>query len=207
MNNNNNPQIETITCKAILLGESGIGKTCIIRRLCTDSYDSNSIATVGSSCSVKVIEYPTHQRIKFEVWDTAGQESYRYLNKIFYRDAKIVILVYDITNRKSFDELQHYWARQLDSTCLNCSIIGIAANKSDLFNKEQISEEEGVEFANSLDAVFKLTSAFQGSGINELFQKLGEKLLNINQEPVVNQSITLDEDQIKKKKEKPSCCK
>ena len=123
MNNNNNPQIETITCKAILLGESGIGKTCIIRRLCTDSYDSNSIATVGSSCSVKVIEYPTHQRIKFEVWDTAGQESYRSLNKIFYRDAKIVILVYDITNRKSFDELQHYWARQLDSTCLNCSII------------------------------------------------------------------------------------
>ena len=138
MNNNNNPQIETITCKAILLGESGIGKTCIIRRLCTDSYDSNSIATVGSSCSVKVIEYPTHQRIKFEVWDTAGQESYRSLNKIFYRDAKIVILVYDITNRKSFDELQHYWARQLDSTCLNCSIIGIAANKSDLFDKEQI---------------------------------------------------------------------
>ena len=90
---------------------------------------------------------------------------------------------------------------------MNCSIIGIAANKSDLFDKEQITEEEGIEFANSLDAVFKLTSAFQGVGINELFKKLGEKFLNINQEPVVNQSITLDEKKIKEKIGKPSCCK
>ena len=198
---------DELTCKAILLGNSSIGKTCIIRRLCENSYDMSTTLTLGASAQTKTICFSNTKRLRLEVWDTAGQECYRSLNKIFYRDAKIVVLVYDITNRKSFDELQHYWARQLDSTCLNCSIIGIAANKSDLFDKEQISEEEGVEFANSLDAVFKLTSAFKGSGINELFKKLGEKLLNINQEPVVNQSITLDEDQIKKKKEKPSCCK
>lgn len=174
-----NPTTEEITCKAILLGESGIGKTCIIKRLCENSFDSLQSSTIGASAKTKILCYSNTQRIKLQVWDTAGQECYRSLNKIFYRDAKIVILVYDITIRKTFEELKHYWYRQVETICEKNPIIGIAGNKCDKFVEEQVNESEVKEFAEKIGAIFKYTSAFSGDGINELFKELGAKVLKI----------------------------
>ncbi len=105
----------TKTCKVVLLGESGVGKTCIIARFINNTFEDNLISTTGASYAGKTMTFDEYggKSIKFEIWDTAGQEKYRSLTKIFYKDAGAAILVYDITRKESFDELQKYWLNQI----------------------------------------------------------------------------------------------
>ena len=102
-------------CKIVLLGESGVGKTCIISRFINNTFEEGLMSTNGASYASKSCSFPEYENrtIKFEVWDTAGQEKYRALNQIFYKDASICILVYDITNESSFKALQDYWFQQV----------------------------------------------------------------------------------------------
>ena len=101
-----------ISCKVILVGEGGVGKTSIISRFLMDNY--RETGTSGANFHAKVIFLKEENKsIKYEIWDTAGQEKYRSLTKIFYKDASICILVYDITNRQSFEELKQYWIEQI----------------------------------------------------------------------------------------------
>ncbi len=111
---NSSSNVNAISCKVVLLGESGVGKTSIISRYISDSFQSSSMATTGASFAAKTMEFENHNKnLKFEIWDTAGQEKYRALTKIFYKDASIAILVYDITRKESFDEIKNYWTEQL----------------------------------------------------------------------------------------------
>ena len=189
--------------KAVLIGESGTGKTSIINRLKTNEFNSNQESTMCSSMFRKIINIPDFGSLMIEIWDTAGQEKYRSINKLFYKDANIVIFVYDITNKKSFEEIKNYWFEQVKENCdLNKIILGVAANKCDLFNEEQVSEEEGIEFAMKVGATFKIVSALNGVGVNELFKELSAKVFNIKKEPEKKNSIILKEKQKKKK-----CCR
>ena len=102
-------------CKVVLLGESGVGKTCIIERFIDDIFEAGKTLTNIASFRAKTMTFEKFQgkSIKFEVWDTAGQEKYRALNKLFYQDAGVAILVYDITNSQSFEEIRQYWSNQI----------------------------------------------------------------------------------------------
>ena len=102
-------------CKIILLGESGVGKTCIIDRLINNKYNDIGISSITASFTNKTMTFKEFkgQSVRFEIWDTAGQEKYRSLNKIFYKDVGAAILVYDITNQQSFEELKKYWYQQI----------------------------------------------------------------------------------------------
>ena len=103
------------TCKVVLLGESCVGKTCIIARFINNTFEENLISTTGASYAGKTMTFDEYEgkSIKFEIWDTAGQEKYRSLTKIFYKDAGAAILVYDITRKESFEEIQKYWINQI----------------------------------------------------------------------------------------------
>ena len=103
------------TCKVVLLGESGVGKTCIIARFINNTFEDNIMSTTGASYAGKTMSFDelNGQSIKFEIWDTAGQEKYRALTKIFYKDAGVAILVYDITRKESFAEIKNYWYNQI----------------------------------------------------------------------------------------------
>ena len=102
-------------CKVVLLGESGVGKTCIIERFVDDIFEEGKILTSIASFRSKIMTFEKFQgkSIKFEIWDTAGQEKYRALNRIFYKDAGAAILVYDITKKESFEQIQKYWYNQM----------------------------------------------------------------------------------------------
>ena len=111
-------------CKVVLLGESGVGKTCIIERFIDDIFEAGKTLTNIASFRAKTMTFEKFQgkSIKFEVWDTAGQEKYRALNRIFYKDAGAAILVYDITKKESFEQIQKYWYNQVkESTPKNIS--------------------------------------------------------------------------------------
>ena len=102
--------------KAVLVGETGVGKTCIIERLCFNKYTNNPAATLGAANVEKILNYGK-EKLVLDIWDTAGQETYRSLNRIFYKNAKIVVLVYDITRKQTFDEIENYWCNQVRSIC------------------------------------------------------------------------------------------
>ena len=101
-------------CKVILVGESGVGKTCIIVRFLKNEYADGTPSTTGANYASKTLEFKEYnQKLQYEIWDTAGQEKYRGLARIFYKDAAIAILVYDICNRDSFEQIKKYWYEQI----------------------------------------------------------------------------------------------
>ena len=199
--------------KAVLLGESGVGKTCIIARFINNTFENNIMSTTGASYAGKTMAFEEFggKCIKFEIWDTAGQEKYRALTKIFYKDAGVAILVYDITRKESFDELKDYWYNQIKECAPKNIVIGIAANKCDLYDNEQVSEDEARNFANEIGAVFKLTSASTNQGIEDLFKGVGCKVLDPNyssDDAEKKNKIVLNDDKDKNKntKKKKGCC-
>ena len=102
--------------KVVMVGESGVGKTCIINRYLNNVFKQDSMSTSGASYASKTMHFEKYQKnVKFDIWDTAGQENLRSLTKIFCRDVKVAVLVYDITRRDSFDEIKNYWYNQINS--------------------------------------------------------------------------------------------
>ena len=171
-----------ITCKVVLVGDSGVGKTCIIQRYVNNNYSENTESTSASTYTYKVVDYKQFNKsISFDIWDTAGQELYRALAKNFYLNASIGILVYDVRRKESFNSIKDYWYEQLKVSGEENMVFGVAGNKCDLFQEEQVSEEEGKKFAKSIGAVFHLTSCKESIGIDELFEECGKKYLEDNQ--------------------------
>ena len=170
------------SCKIVLLGESGVGKTSIIANFMEQNTNDIS-ATTGATFSTKTINFDKfNKNVCFEIWDTAGQEKYRALTKMFYKDAAAAILVYDITREESFQQLKEYWAVQVKENAPKKIIFAIAANKSDLEDSEAINEIDAREFAKSINALFKKTSCIRKEGIDELFNDIGYKFLDPNYE-------------------------
>ena len=169
---------EPESVKVVLLGESGVGKTSIINQYTTKKFNPRIATSVSAHFISKVINFPEYEKsLKFDIWDTVGQEKYRSLTKIFYRDAKAIILVYDITKELSFNALKDYWYNEICTNTEGKPIIALAANKNDLYDKQTISNEEGKEFAEKINAIFQITSALSDIGINTLFENIGKKLI------------------------------
>ena len=111
---------EAIQIKVVLIGESGVGKTSIINRYTMDTFTPGLPSTPGAAFTPKTINLKEYnQSIKFEIWDTAGQEIYRSLAKVFYKNAAVCVLVYDITRKKSFEELKNYWLKEIKANANN----------------------------------------------------------------------------------------
>ena len=191
--------------KLVFIGDSGVGKTCIIARFIKGTFDSEQMTTVGATYASKTIEIPgTNESLPFDIWDTAGQEKYRSLSRIFFQGAKMAILVYAINRKESFENLKNIWLKEIREHADRNVVIGVAGNKSDLYENEEVSEQEAREFAKSIGAVFGLTSAQSNSGIKELFEDIGKKYLDSNSEnnESGNQNQKPEEDQNPKKDEK-----
>ena len=207
--------VPKLSVSLVVLGDSGVGKTCLIHRFIKGAFDNGYKPSTGQSYASKTIEMPEiGKSIEINVIDTAGQERYRSLTRIFYQGAKMVILVYDITNKNSFDNIKDWWYKDVKEHGDKNVIIGIAGNKSDEYDKEAVSEQEARDFAKSIGAVFSLTSAQNNSGIYKLFENIGRKYLQLiypniesdmqkkNQKEESNQKIKIGEKDADKKKEK-----
>jgi len=213
MDDENEDDSEYQTCKVVILGEPGVGKTSIISRYITNQFFPVVISTTGASYSTKLLKIE-NDKIKFQIWDTAGQERFRSLAKIFYQNAVAVILVYDITIRDTFEQLKEYWIKEIKENAPPDIILALAANKSDKYKDEQVDINEGKELARQLNAIFKSTSALSSKGIDELFLTIGKKFLDPSY--AINISISIPKSESSnnskilkkpnKKIEKKKCC-
>ena len=164
--------------KVVLIGDSGVGKTSIISRFTKDTFNNEEMSSSSAQFTSKTIQI-NDQSIKFDIWDTAGQEKFRALAKIFYKDAQVIILVYEIINKESFESIKNYWYKE-SSENSTADIFFVVGNKSDLYENEQVTDEEGKKFAKEINAIFKITSALSNTGIDRLFESIGKKILNPN---------------------------
>ena len=203
----------SIKLKTILIGESGVGKTNLINIAKNEKFNANTVTTVNCSFfkTLMVVE-----DIKFNVylWDTIGQEKLKSLTKIFFKNSKIVVLVYDITNKNSLKQLD-FWLKQVKESLGNNIILGVLGNKKDLFINEEVSEEEGEEYAKSIGARWGLTSAktdresfltFLENLIKDYIKKV-DPSHNENKENEEDKKIVLknDNNEENKKKKKKVC--
>jgi len=161
--------------KVVLVGESGVGKTSMITQFIDQTFQEDQQSTTGGTFSTKDVICDGSKILRFEIWDTAGQEKYRSLTTMFYKDANAAVMVYDVTRAESFEELKNYWAKQIKENSPENIILVIAANKSDLIEQEQVDEGEARNFAKELNAIFISTSAKSSEGINSLFEEIAKK--------------------------------
>ena len=148
---------DLFSLKITLVGASSVGKTALINQYINHTFLDTTITTIGSD-KFSRIETINDIEVKLNVWDTAGQERFRSLSPMFLKGSNIVILVYDITNQLSFDELRNYWVILVKENTNNI-ILGVAANKSDLYDVEIVDEENGRKFAEENNAFFYSTSS------------------------------------------------
>ena len=144
--------------KVILLGEIMVGKTNLINILTGGKFNENETATSASTSAMKDL-LVKGDKYTIQIWDTIGQEKLRNLTKLFYNNSKVVIFVYDITRKETFEEIKNYWVKDVEEKLGKNIIRGIVGNKFDLFMNEQVTQEEGEEYAKSIGALFLLTSA------------------------------------------------
>ena len=153
--------------KMILLGESAVGKTSIIKRFYEDKFYESEASTYTMSYIDKIVEIDK-KKYKLNIWDTIGQENYRSISKLFLNDAKIVLLVYGIDDKNSFTALE-YWYNLYKEELEGQAILAIAGNKIDKYAEQEVSREEGQKFANDKKAFFAEVSAKENGEIINIF--------------------------------------
>jgi len=178
-------QFETI--KIVLLGESGVGKTSIISQFIDQTFQEDLQSSTGGTFSSKTFTYDNGKILKLEIWDTAGQERYRALTKMFYKDANAAILVYDITRKRSFEELQNYWFEQIKESAPQNIMLVVDANKCDLIQEEEVDEGVARDYSKGIGAIFCTTSAKSSVGINDLFIQIARKYTGFDDIQIKNE--------------------
>ena len=175
--------------KLVMLGNTGVGKSSIVQRFVYGQHDTKLKPTLGANFCSKAVSIPeSKDYIKFQIWDTAGQEMYRGITSLYYKDAAACILCYDITVRESFEDLMG-WVKELRQNGDPDLVIGIAANKSDLVEREVVSTNEVNEFAKQIGGFFHYTSAKDDTGITDLFLEMTVRLYP-HLSPVFGKEIT-----------------
>ena len=199
-------QKENNFIKIVIVGQSSVGKTALINQYMNKIFIDAAITTIGTDKFIK-IEKINNSEIKLNIWDTAGQERFRSLSPLFLKGSNIVIMVYDITNKESFDELDTFWLEKIKDNTKNI-ILGLAANKSDLYEREVVTIEEGKDFAKNNDAIFFETTAKNYESTRLLFIELVTKY--IEKYGFVNENaknLVIDKDKNKNKNNtKKGCC-
>ena len=166
--------------KIILVGEGFTGKTSIIHQAIVKQFKEDvDVTSIPTQFSYEV-KTESNEKVIFDIWDTAGQEKFRTVNMLFFKNAQVALLVYDITNRRSFEELKNFWFNHVKEHANKNVLIGIIGNKSDLFVDEQVTESEAKLFADSIGAFLLLVSAKTGVGIKEIFKQAAERIIEVN---------------------------
>ena len=170
-------QVESV--KVILIGNSGVGKTSIINQYISGQFNPSSQTTIGVYSSNSFIKCEDGKVIGLKIWDTAGQERYRSMSKSFFQNSQVVILVYDITDESSFDEIKNDWYPSAKQEAKENAIMVLVGNKEDLVgddnDREKVNEDTARKYAKKINALYFRISAKSNEKIVDLFEQIVKK--------------------------------
>ena len=173
---NNDQEHKQNSVKIIIVGSVNVGKTSLLTRYATGKFQ-NVLKSTSNASYITKKKVVNNKNYDLKIWDTAGQEKYRSLTKIFIKEAKIAILVYSIDDKKSFEEL-NMWLNIIKDINSDQIILGIAANKADLYKKAEVTDEQGKTYANEIGAEWRSTSSIlDDCGIDDLVDVLFKKYI------------------------------
>ena len=193
--------------KLLLIGDSGVGKSCLLLRFADDTYTESYISTIGVDFKIRTIELDG-KTIKLQIWDTAGQERFRTITSSYYRGAHGIIVVYDVTDNESFNNVKQ-WLHEIDRYACENVNKPLVGNKSDLTSKRVVSTEQGKEFADSLGIEFLETSAKTSTNVEQAFLTMASQIkARMKTQPSAaaggpNKAVSLKSQQINKSS---GCC-
>jgi len=153
--------------KILLLGDSGVGKSCIILRYIDNTFTQNLMNSIGVDFKLKTMSIDG-KNVKLQIWDTAGQERFRTITTSYYKGAQGIVIVYDVTESESFEHVKN-WMNDIEKYAKNDVLKILVGNKSDLISKRKVSTEQGQDLADHYNIPFLETSAKDNSNIEQLF--------------------------------------
>ena len=187
--------------KCIVIGSSGVGKTALTKRLVENTFSEHIQSTIGIEYEFTTIEVDG-QQVKLNVWDTAGQEKFRSITRAYYREAVCVLIVFDLTDKETFNEV-NTWVDDVRHKCDPKASIILVGNKSDLSENRQVSNSEATEYAKSMNLKYIETSAKTGDNVRTAFIQSAE---DVCRKPVSANSSTKHLQANDKQKTSGSCC-
>ena len=195
------------TFKILTLGESGVGKTCILRRFVENKFLKNHLATIGIDFRAKTIQINGYE-VKLKIWDTAGEERFRNITNQYYKGADGIILVFDLTNFDTMNKIRDWYDQIKNNTSSNDIGLVLVANKSDL--KREVSNEECLNLSKELNIQLYETSALTGEGVNEIFEYITQEIISkknyLDDTQANGVTLGIGDNKNKNKDKKSDCC-
>ncbi|CAO3676675.1 unnamed protein product [Rhizopus stolonifer] len=168
-----NPEYDYLF-KLLLIGDSGVGKSCLLLRFADDTYTESYISTIGVDFKIRTVELEG-KTVKLQIWDTAGQERFRTITSSYYRGAHGIIVVYDVTDEDSFQHVKQ-WMQEIDRYAAEGVNKLLVGNKSDLTDKKAVSTEQANEFAESIKIPLLETSAKDATNVEQAFLTMAKQI-------------------------------
>jgi len=174
--------------KLVLIGDSGVGKSCLLLRFADDNFTDSYISTIGVDFRFRTITIDK-KTVKLQIWDTAGQERFRTITSAYYRGADGIIMVYDVTSQESFDHVEA-WLSEVDRYANENTSKLLLGNKADLQDERQVTEETGHKFAEKLGIPFLETSAKTAVGVDQAFLTMAKELIRLREQTPARPNAT-----------------
>lgn len=176
-------EVESVTVKVVVCGETGVGKTCILKRLATQSYNSNERSTIGVDFVIRSFDSrESNRRFKLQLWDTCGQERFRALVQSYFKGAHVLVFVFDLCKKESFHAIESYWREHAfwkrnefgvyGSTITTGALAFLVGNKSDRAEFREVTDEEAILYARARGMQYFETSAKTGAHVDEEFYNI-----------------------------------
>ena len=172
--------------KLLLIGNSGVGKSCLLLRFSDDTYSNDYISTIGVDFKIKTVELDG-KTVKLQIWDTAGQERFRTITSSYYRGSHGIIIVYDVTDQESFNGV-NMWLQEIDRYATSSVLKLLVGNKCDLADKRVVEYDVAKEFGDANNMPFLETSALDSTNVEEAFLTMAREI----KESMAKQKLSSD---------------
>eukprot|EP01083_Nonionella_stella_P030844 84520_1 len=161
--------------KTVLIGDSGVGKSCLLLRFADDSFTDSYISTIGVDFRFRTVSIDK-KTVKLQIWDTAGQERFRTITSAYYRGAHGIIMVYDVTNPESFEHVED-WLTEVNRHASENTMKLLVGNKADMVEDKKVAESTAQQFADRLGIPFLETSAKNSTNVESAFLTMARELI------------------------------
>lgn len=195
--------------KLVIIGDSGVGKSSLLLRFSDDQFVENYMATIGVDFRFKTLNIDG-RRVKYQIWDTAGQERFRTITSAYYKGCHGIVMVYDITNRSSLENLKGFWLSEVESYADKSIELALIGNKIDDEANKKVDSDEADAFAKSKGMPFVEASAKTSDRVKEIFEEMGRRIIRKSPEKKTTTPAKtpskIEKGALEPKKEKKGCC-